>query len=75
MRRSEVLRFEVDPDTSGLWDQVKGDIHRRTESRIGNGRALRLVARIYLDLARRDKAGLDRIIDRIKLEDGGYDPQ
>lgn len=75
MGRSEFLRFDVDPDTSGLWEQVKGDLHRKTGSRVGNGPALRLVARIYLELSRRDKAGIDRIIDRLKLEDGGFESQ
>ena len=62
----------MDPDTAGLWDQVKGDLHRQFAERLGNGRSLRVVSRLYLDLARRDRAGLGRMIDQLKLEDKGY---
>jgi len=73
MGQKELLRFEIDPDTSGIWEQVKGDLHRRQGKRIGNGKALRIVARLYLELARRDKAELGRMMDRLKLEDEGFD--
>jgi len=72
MGGKETKRFEMDPDTSGLWEQVKGDLHRRLSKDHGNGAALRFVSRLYLDLARRDPDGLVRMIQRLKLEDGGY---
>lgn len=72
MGRTERLRFEVDPDTSGLWDQVKGDLHRRLSRNQPNGAALRAVSRIYLEVARRDPGSLQRILTDLKLQDGGY---
>jgi hypothetical protein len=68
----ETKRFQVDPDTAGLWEQVKGDLHRRLSVDQGNGRALRIVSRIYLDMARRDPAGLARVLTGLQLEDQGY---
>jgi hypothetical protein len=73
MGKKELLRFEVDSDAAGLWEQVKGDLHRRRTSRVSNGEGLRVVSQIYLDIARRDRAELGRILDRIKLEDQGFD--
>ncbi len=75
MARVEAPRFEMDPDTAGLWDQVKGDLHRQFGGRLGNGRALRVVARLYLEMSRQDRAGLARMVDRLKLEDAGYAPR
>ncbi|MFZ2058379.1 MAG: hypothetical protein WAV54_13305 [Acidimicrobiales bacterium] len=72
MGSEELRRFELDQDTSGLWDQVKGDLKRR-QGRVTNGKALRIVARLYLELARRDKAELGRMMDRLRLEDEGFD--
>lgn len=62
----------MDRDTSGLWDQVKGDLHRRMEGQMGNGRALRYVSRVYLHLAQRDPQALQRILTSLALEDQGF---
>ena len=71
MGKTEMLRFDVDANTSGLWEQVKGDIHTRA-GKMGNAGYLRIVSRVYLDLVRQDKGAIDRAVTRIKLEDGGY---
>lgn len=72
MGRVESKRFDLDPDTGGMWDQVKGDLHRRLGQDLSNGAALRWVARVYLDAAQRDPQGVSRVIDRLRLGDGGY---
>jgi hypothetical protein len=72
--KSESLRFDVDPSTSGLWDKVRGDLKERTNTSMTNPKALRLAARIYLDIARNDSAALVRSLTRVRLEDGGYQP-
>src|SRR5487761_2506920 len=54
MGKTEMLRFDVDANTSGLWEQVKGDIHTRA-GKMGNAGYLRIVSRVYLDLVRQDK--------------------
>ena len=71
MGTKESKRFDMDPDTDGLWEQVKGDVHRRLSKEQGNGAAIRIVSRLDLDMARRDPEGLARAIQRLKLEDVG----
>lgn len=66
--RVETKRFEMDPDTAGPWDQVKGELHRRFEEDLGNGRALRMVSRIDLRTAVRDTGALSRTVTRLRLE-------
>ena len=72
VKRTETKRFQMDTDTAGLWEQVCGDLHRRLAAPLTNGPALRIVSRVYLDMARRDPNTLVRVLDRLKLEDSGF---
>jgi hypothetical protein len=66
------LRIETDRDTHGQFLQAKGEIVRRTPGRVGNSRALRILAKVYLELARQDPGTLDRILQRIALDEKGF---